>query len=318
MKTSVTHTQNAKDSFAQGKLLAIPTETVYGLAAPIDRPDLIARIFQLKERPFFDPLIIHVSDIAMAKEWVQEWPLAAQLLAEEFWPGPLSLVLPKKTSVDDRITSGLTTVAVRCPRHALTLDIIKAMGIPLAAPSANKFGKTSPTSATHVAKEFSPADVTILDGGDCDVGIESTIVKLEGREAIIMRQGMITAKELQRVLSPLDYSVELYQRQAIEAPGQIKHHYMPSIPVVHVPDNHLENWHAQIAQKLSLQGKGCLLSLGQDPVQAARILYSELRRLAHSGASYIAWSMPTMSEDHREAWSSILDRLQRASSLTIA
>ena len=134
------------EAFKNHKLVAIPTETVYGLSAPIDQPLLIKKIFEVKERPFFDPLIVHVSSISEAKEWVSDWPVIAQKLAERFWPGPLTLVLPKNDKVSDLITSGLDTVGLRCPNHPLTLALIKELGVPLAAPSANKFGKTSPTS----------------------------------------------------------------------------------------------------------------------------------------------------------------------------
>lgn len=308
----------AQTSFAEGKLVAIPTETVYGLAAPIDRPELISRIFTLKERPFFDPLIIHVDGIAMAKKWVELWPQAAQMLAEKFWPGPLSIVLPKAAAVDERITSGLTTVAVRCPQHPWTLELIKLMGVPLAAPSANKFGKTSPTSAAHVKEEFSAKDVLVLDGGTCDVGIESTIVKIENHCAIIMRQGMITPEQIKTVLAPLHFTVELYNKQAIEAPGQIKHHYMPKIPVVEIPTWPLASWHSEIIRRLGINGQGCELVLDQDPALTARKLYSNLRLLAESGAAYIAWSQPQHLNTDREAWASILDRLRRASGLTIS
>jgi L-threonylcarbamoyladenylate synthase len=310
--------KQAINSFAQGKLVAIPTETVYGLAAPIDKPELITRIFSIKERPFFDPLIIHVDGIAMAKKWVAHWPESAQLLAEKFWPGPLSIILPKAASVDERITSGLTTVAVRCPHHALTLALIEQMGVPLAAPSANKFGKTSPTTAAHVAQEFSSEDVLVLDGGACEVGIESTIVKIENNSAIIMRQGMITPEQIKQALAPMNFAVELYNKQTIEAPGQVKHHYMPKIPVVEIPSWPLSQWHTEIVRRLGVNGAGRELDLGPDPAMAARQLYSNLRILAESGAAYIAWVQPQNINLDQTPWASILDRLKRASLLTIS
>jgi L-threonylcarbamoyladenylate synthase len=166
----------AVEKLINGEVVGIPTETVYGLGAVISKSDAIKKIFTTKERPFFDPLIVHVSGVEQAKELSLDWSAAADILAQEFWPGPLTLVLPKK-NVSDLITSGLQTVGVRCPDHKIALEIIEKVGEPIAAPSANRFGKTSPTCKKHVLEEFNDA-VFVVDGGDCSVGIESTIISV--------------------------------------------------------------------------------------------------------------------------------------------
>jgi L-threonylcarbamoyladenylate synthase len=162
----------ARDRLVAGDVVAIPTETVYGLAASIDSEKGLRRIFSLKERPFFDPLIVHVASLKEASSLVRDWPPIADFIGRYFWPGPLTLVLPKAERVNSLITSGLDTVAVRYPSHPLTLDLIRLVGTPLAAPSANKFGKTSPSRALHVKSEFPGTDLLILDGGECEIGVE--------------------------------------------------------------------------------------------------------------------------------------------------
>ncbi len=303
----------------QNKLIGLPTETVYGLAAPINRPDLIEKIFSVKERPFFDPLIIHVSSIEMAKQQVQHWPEVATRLANAFWPGPLSIILEKNDLISNRITSGLKTVAIRCPNHPLALNIISELNIPLAAPSANKFGKTSPTCAKHVSDVFGPQDVHVFDGGLCQVGIESTIVKIEENKLIIMRQGMILQHDLEKCVGKnKNIKVEHYKAENIEAPGQIKHHYMPSIPVIKVPNDDLDSWTLKIKNQTGITGTGVLLKLGDNPNLAARDLYSNLRLLAATSAHYIAWSDSHLDLMQLHShWHAILDRLNRASSFCI-
>ncbi|NDF16271.1 threonylcarbamoyl-AMP synthase, partial [bacterium] len=188
--------ERAKARLEGGGVVALPTETVYGLAASIRSEEGIKKIFAIKERPFFDPLIVHISDLEQKKQVISEWPPLADFLAKRFWPGPLTLVLPKHPSLNPLITSGLDTVGVRMPAHPIARQLIEKCGFPLAAPSANKFGKTSPTKAEHVRKGFEKEDLLILDGGQSEVGLESTVVALarEGDKDVvtILRPGAVT------------------------------------------------------------------------------------------------------------------------------
>ncbi len=187
-----------------GHPVALPTETVYGLAARIDNPQSIKSIFELKQRPFFDPLIVHVGSIEQAKSVVSWWPQEAQKLAEIAWPGPLTMVLPKASHINPLITSGLDSVAIRWPKHADFQKILDEVKIPLAAPSANKFGRTSPTTAQHVLNEFKDDSILIFDGGPCEVGIESTVLKIVQQknrtQFSILRKGHFSESDLKKIL----------------------------------------------------------------------------------------------------------------------
>ncbi|PIP93333.1 MAG: threonylcarbamoyl-AMP synthase [Bdellovibrio sp. CG12_big_fil_rev_8_21_14_0_65_39_13] len=312
MKKEVTQ---AIEAFNLGKLVAIPTETVYGLSAPINNPKLIERIFKLKERPFFDPLIVHVSSIDEAKKWCGKWPELAQKLAEKFWPGPLTLVLPKNDKVSDMITSGLQTVGIRCPNHPLSLEFIKELGIPLAAPSANKFGKTSPTHIDHVKSEFNSSDVYFLDGGESQVGIESTIIQINDDKVIFLRKGAITPSMIKPYCDQFEFTIVEADPHKILAPGQIKHHYMPKIPLVLVKDkgNAFENAKAASTLCGIDINLGRELVLSEDPSMAARILYSEMRNTCADGVEFIYFVFKQQWSES-ELWTAILDRLTRASS----
>jgi L-threonylcarbamoyladenylate synthase len=169
------------------ELVGIPTETVYGLAGNAYNADAIAKIFKVKERPFFDPLIVHTSKVDRIKDFVKEIPDKAQELATKFWPGPLTLILNRKSIIPDLVTSGLNTVAVRIPNHAYTLKVLENLDFPVAAPSANPFGYVSPTKAEHVNEQLGDKIAYVLDGGDCKIGIESTIVSIDGDNATIFR-----------------------------------------------------------------------------------------------------------------------------------
>jgi L-threonylcarbamoyladenylate synthase len=215
-------------SFIQaGKLVAFPTETVYGLGADALNPSAVLKIFELKERPAFDPLIIHISEISDLKRLVLDYDERISRLAERFWPGPLTLVLAKSSIVPDIVTSGLPTVAVRMPDNPIALDFIRACGCPIAAPSANKFGRVSPTSADHVRKRLKGVDY-ILDGGNSSVGIESTIIKLNSGGFEILRNGVITKEEIEKIIP---YNPGPANSEGIIAPGMIKSHYSPDKPL---------------------------------------------------------------------------------------
>jgi L-threonylcarbamoyladenylate synthase len=206
----------------EGKLVAFPTETVYGLGADALNPMAVAKIFEAKERPSFDPLIVHIAHLDELQKLVSNFDERVFKLAEKFWPGPLTIVLPKSNIVPDIVTSGLPTVAIRMPANAIALELIRKSNCPIAAPSANKFGRISPTTAAHVKKQLPEVDF-ILEGGKTTVGIESTIIKLTEFGFQILRNGIITQEELEAVI-PFD-SHSIIEKQS--APGMLKSHYSP-------------------------------------------------------------------------------------------
>ncbi len=221
--------QKAKDFLEKDELVAIPTETVYGLAANALNPIAVAKIFEAKERPTFDPLIVHTHSLNEVLNFVTEIHPALLKLAETFWPGPLTLLLPKKEIIPSLVTSGLDRVGVRVPNHYLTLDLLSQLNFPLAAPSANPFGYISPTIAMHVEKQLGTKIPYILDGGSCEVGLESTIVGEENGEIIIYRLGGLSVDEIETIVGKV--SVQLNQSSNPKAPGQLKSHYAPKKPV---------------------------------------------------------------------------------------
>jgi L-threonylcarbamoyladenylate synthase len=294
-------------------VVALPTETVYGLAAWVQSPEAIEKVFQLKSRPFFDPLIVHVADLAMAQSITAAWPEVIERLCRSLWPGPLTVVLDKKTTVSDVITSGSKTVAVRCPNHPLTLEVIRAVG-PVAAPSANRFGKTSPTEAQHVEQEFGNA-VGVLDGGPCLGGLESTIVGFSEGQLEILRPGLITKKQLRTLLKDLDVAV--VGKATPQMPGSLEHHYQPETPLILV-ENPV---HLDVRPTLQAWAKGRgfenaifrELILDPQPELAARRLYAQMRSAEKSDFLYVVRTKKNSNED----WEGIWDRLQRASSFKV-
>ena len=219
----------AKQFLENAQLVAIPTETVYGLAANALDPIAVAKIFEAKERPTFDPLIVHTHDLNEVYNFVIDIHPALLKLATTFWPGPLTLLLPKKEIIPNIVTSGLDRVGVRVPNHPLTLNLLKQLSFPLAAPSANPFGYISPTTAEHVQKQLGIKIPYILDGGNCAVGLESTIVGEENGEIIIYRLGGLSVDEIEKIIGKV--SVQLNQSSNPKAPGQLKSHYAPKKPV---------------------------------------------------------------------------------------
>ncbi len=209
-----------------GKPVGLPTETVYGLAANGLDSQAVSQIFKIKNRPFFDPLILHVASLQQAKQFTLPWPESAEKLAQAFWPGPLTLVLPKTNEVPDLVTSGNDTVAIRIPNHPLALELLSQLPFPLAAPSANPFGYVSPTSALHVFQQLGDQLPYILDGGNCQQGIESTIVAcLPNQQPRILRLGSLTVDAIRSVVGSVDES--LTQNSNPNAPGQLDQHYSP-------------------------------------------------------------------------------------------
>ena len=196
--------RTAAELLRAGKLVAFPTETVYGLGAHALDVQAVARIYAAKGRPSYNPLIVHVADVEAAKALVTDWPTTAKLLARAFWPGPLTMVLPKRAVVPDAITAGLPAVAIRVPVHPVALALLREAGIPIAAPSANRFTELSPTAAEHVVQSLGDAVDLVLDGGSTTVGIESTVVDLTGPAPRILRPGMISAAQIRAVVGMLD------------------------------------------------------------------------------------------------------------------
>ncbi|MBX3040819.1 MAG: threonylcarbamoyl-AMP synthase [Bdellovibrionaceae bacterium] len=331
MKSALIDLKTALQVLSKDGVVGLPTETVYGLAARIDRPLGIQSIFSTKERPFFDPLIVHVASFNQARSLTTEWSKAAALLAEKFWPGPLTLVLPKASTVNPLITSGLESVGLRMPKHPLALQLIALADCPLAAPSANKFGRTSPTSAAHVISEFQGL-VPVIEGGPCDVGIESTVLRLQEKKGVtilnLLRPGAVTLTDLSMVLDQagISYRIEEAVEKSV-APGQMKHHYMPDIPLIWVetklgkseitartnrrlkelPDV-VEG--VKIKKPSGALSKSAELVLSEDPAIAARELYALLREKAASGADHLIYRHDPKKTGPE--WLGLLDRLRKA------
>ncbi len=220
-----------------GEIIGLPTETVYGLAGNAFNSSAVAKIFKAKQRPFFDPLIVHTGGLEQIDDFVSTVPDKAMELAKSFWPGPLTLLLPKKSIVPDLVTSGLTNVAIRVPNHPTAQNLLKKLTFPLAAPSANPFGYISPTTAQHVLDQLGQEVSYVLDGGMCKVGLESTIVGFEKETPIIYRLGGITLDAIQDVIGKVEVTIHSSSNPA--APGQLKRHYSPRKKLVLGDINHL-------------------------------------------------------------------------------
>ncbi len=300
--------ETAEKLLLSGEVVAIPTETVYGLAASIAQEAAIRKVFSFKQRPFFDPLIVHVASLTQAKTLVTHWSPLTDFLARTFWPGALTLVLPKSSLVHSLITSGLDSVAIRFPRHEMAIEIISKVG-PLAAPSANKFGKTSPTQAHHVREEFKSENIFVVDGGPCEVGIESTVLEIspDDNSISILRPGGITQSDLTQALKKWSHPVEIKKNQSQKSPGHLEHHYMPEIPLILlVKGEKIEN--LRLASDLK---RGFELRLSEAPEQAARELYANLRSAKSGEFDFIYYAVPE-SYFGDSNWDAILDRLKRA------
>lgn len=223
------------------KVIGIPTETVYGLAANAYSEEAIVTVFNIKQRPFFDPLIVHVGDIHQISEMAYWQDERLKILAEHFWPGPLSLLLPKKSIIPDLVTSGLPQVAVRMPQHPLCLSLLNRLDFPLAAPSANPFGYISPTEAQHVLDQLQNNVNYVLDGGPCHIGLESSIVGIEHNQLTLYRAGGISAESIERVAGKLHINTSKSDNP--KTPGQLKSHYAPQVPLYAGPlDELLHQW----------------------------------------------------------------------------
>jgi len=309
-----TDVQHAAEILARGGLVAIPTETVYGLAADALNPAAVLRIFEAKQRPHFDPLIVHVPDLESARELSSDMHPLAVRLAEAFWPGPLTLVVPKADRVPDLVTSGLDTVGLRVPAHPLTLELLRLCGRPLAAPSANPFGYVSPTAAAHVNAQLSERVDYILDGGPTQVGIESTIVGFEPDGLVVYRLGGLEVGAIESVIGKVRLAIN--QSSDPKAPGQLLNHYAPRIPVHifngQIPDGWADKGFGIIALNTVPSGlfpkEKRLLSIDGDLNEAARNLFAALRELGDMPlAGIVAVPLPEVG-----LGPAMNDRLRRA------
>ena len=235
--SSTISAEQAAAVLRNGGLVALPTETVYGLGANAFDPIAVAKIFAAKERPFFDPLIVHLADVRWLPRVVSEFPPVARRLAERFWPGPLTLVLPKADAVPDLVTSGLPSVGVRIPDHELTRQVLRLADLPVAAPSANPFGRLSPTTAEHVRRQLGDRVDAIVDGGPCRVGVESTILKVDGDRVTLLRLGGIPLEEIESLVGQVEFHESSSPNtETPVAPGMLASHYAPKTPLVVVSD----------------------------------------------------------------------------------
>jgi L-threonylcarbamoyladenylate synthase len=291
--------KDAAERIRAGELVAFPTETVYGLGANALDAAAVAKIYELKGRPAASPLIVHVASVEMARTLVIDWPPEAEQLARRYWPGPLTLVLAKTSAIPDIVTAGLSTVGIRVPNHPLALALIREAGVPVAAPSANRFTGLSPTTARHVGEAFGEA-VPVLDGGPCQVGIESTVVSIASGKITLLRPGMILLEDVERASTPATGT-------AHPAPGMHPRHYSPRTQLVlsSKPDPlGAYVWiHSPANTARSIQ-------MPSAPEAYAVRLYSVLHELDREGWPVICVEPPPGTVE----WAAVLDRLQRASS----
>lgn len=301
-----------------GGLVAFPTETVYGLGADARNAAAVARIFSMKGRPADHPLIVHLADASQLHEWARDVPRIARRLARAFWPGPLTMILPRAKGVSDAVTGGLDTVALRVPDHPLALALLRAFGGGIAAPSANRYGRVSPTTAEHVREEFGNALELVLDGGPCTVGIESTIVDLTSPRACILRPGAVTKRDLMGVLGSAFSPIPL---KSPRFPGCAASHYAPSARVVAVSAEEsvreTERWCARggrvgllaTRRPPTLPSSATWLPLPDDVGEQARQLYAGLRKADHLQLDVLIAVLPTALGIGQ----ALRDRLRRAS-----
>lgn len=301
-----------------GGLVALPTETVYGLAANASDPDAIIKIFKAKGRPENHPLIVHVASFEEVFNWAKVVPEKAKILGKQFWPGPLTMVLEKADSVSYALTGGQETVAIRIPNQSITLEILKKMGTGLAAPSANRFGRVSPTSPAHVFEELDGLIDGVVDGGQCEVGIESTIIDLSTDTIRLLRPGRISIDEIEQCLGE---KISVKTTNAPRVPGLLKSHYAPSTPLKIIDKDNLE------LEIKSYQEKGLPFNVWSfdkptnvsqlthwvkapnDPLQYAHDLYDQLRKFDGNQAVISLIEKPPLGNN---SWQGVLDRLTRA------
>jgi L-threonylcarbamoyladenylate synthase len=309
--------KDAAELLKRGQLVAFPTETVYGLGADAQNDAAIERLYRAKGRPANHPVIVHLGSRDQLESWCASVPREAEILADKFWPGPLTLVVKRSAKAKDSVTGGQDTVALRIPNHEIALALLTAFGDGLIAPSANKFGSVSSTLAEHVIKEFGDEIPLVLDGGPCQVGIESTIVNLSGDHVEILRPGMISAEQIAECLGISDLSSLTIKTSIVRVSGDLLRHYAPNTPLNVVSKQELESLvkngtasYAVISFSERIDSKSVRkwLTLPQEPAEFARSLYANLRSLDAIGADLIL----VESVPDTVAWSAVKDRLKRA------
>jgi L-threonylcarbamoyladenylate synthase len=313
----------AAELLRAGEVVALPTETVYGLAANALEANAVAKIFQIKGRPANNPIIVHVADVEMAKHCVTDWPELADKLAQSFWPGPLTMVLPRAKEIPAIVTAGGETVGIRWPSHPFIQAVIRECGFPLAAPSANLSNQVSPTNAEHVRVQLAGKISLIVEGGQSQVGIESTVLDLSVSPPQILRPGMIHAESLAAVCGAIRNSQSAIRNSALRSPGQLEKHYSPKAKLL------VLNWHddgglqsqirnsqfairkCHVIAHTKIPAGGIFADVSVMPHDAeafARALYAELHRCDAAGAELIVVEAPPETPE----WSGIADRLRRA------
>lgn len=312
--------QSAARLLKQGRLVAFPTETVYGLGADATNPDAVRKIFAVKGRPATNPLIVHIAGIEQARRYCLTWPTDAQRLADAFWPGPLTIVLPRSPRIVPDVSAGLDTVGLRCPKHPLALELLREFDGPIAAPSANRSNRVSPTTAAHVREELGDQVDLILDGGPCDIGIESTVITLCTPAPTILRPGHITAEDLGDVLGQIPAIAGSSAAGPQSSPGQLPIHYAPTSPTYLAAtslaaltylSSHLDQSIIYLAITSSGQSgapRHHIVRMPCGPEAYAQHLYAALRSADARRPDQIIIESPPLTA----GWVAVHDRLRRA------
>ena len=306
--------RRAAEVLKRGALVGFPTETVYGLGADASSREAVARLYAAKRRPADHPVIVHFASAEQAFAWARDVPQGARKLAQKFWPGPLTLVLKRSKKAGDFVTGGQDTIGVRVPAHPLAQELLKAFGGGIAAPSANRFGQVSATTAAHVRADLGEDVELVLDGGPSEVGIESTIVDLSGEGAVLLRPGRISRLELEKVLGTL------VQEKRADSPrhsGGLERHYAPKTPARLVPPHELDREIARLRDKVAVlafsrpdERVDYWLRMPREPLGYAQRLYAALRELDGAGCESILIEAPPETPE----WAGVRDRLVRATS----
>jgi L-threonylcarbamoyladenylate synthase len=316
VRASQIEIESAVQALRDGELVAFPTETVYGLGANAQNPAAVRKIFETKGRPPNHPVIVHLDSPRYLHRWVREVPELANRLAESFWPGPLTMVLPRAAQVHEVITGGQDTIAIRVPAHPMAQQLLTAFGGGIAAPSANRYGRLSPTRAEHVREEFGETVRSILDGGECPIGLESTIVSFEGDGVRLLRPGSVTAEQLREIAGDLALGPG---GESPRVPGGSPTHYAPTTPLTIVPAGEIDAQAdaasaggrrvAVLAQRLPLRSHKTVtwINAGRRAEVYARELYNNLRTLDRAGCQRIL----VQSVPDGEEWVAVRDRLLR-------
>jgi L-threonylcarbamoyladenylate synthase len=302
----------AAEALKRGGLVAFPTETVYGLGADASNANAVARLYAVKRRPTDHPVIVHFADAEQAFAWARDVPVAAKKLAARYWPGPLTLILKRSALAKDFVTGGQDTIGLRVPSHPVARELLFAFGGGIAAPSANRFGLVSPTTAAHVREDLGSDVDLVLEGGPSEVGIESTILDLSGAAPVLLRPGRVSKDELEKVLG-----VEIFEKAAASPrhPGGLERHYAPRTPAVMVPSYGLDKAIGQTKARVAVlafsrpdERVDFWLRMPRDPHAYAQRLYAALRELDTAGCERILIEAPPESAE----WSAVRDRLGRA------